>query len=248
MSRRAFYVSLIAVLVLALGGFAAVIATRDQEARSDLWSEVGKGMIQLVVVVFVGGVLKLVADAYQARSAEAQRHDEFRRDKHQRLVAATATLRKVPVLIEANRSVKTWSAEMLAAIDMGNELRAIKHEIVASNSADPPPFGDHGHTLVSVLGEMVDYIDDRLTADFRDAMSEFDELQREAEAESSPVDERRRLKEEIWKKLTKLPSVADMYEDRSDGPWRKYFDDYQTALDLMTRASLASRGRLRRRT
>jgi hypothetical protein len=130
---RALGWSLTAIGVAAVGGFAAVIATRTPHDRSQLWSEVGKGLIGLVVVGVLGTVLKLLADAYQARRRIAERLDEFRIDKYRRVVEATNAIRKAGTLINANRSVRTWSDQMLALIDASNELRLIKHEIHLSS-------------------------------------------------------------------------------------------------------------------
>ena len=238
-SGRAFIYSLTAVVVAAVGVFAAVIATRDPTTRSTLWFELAKGMIQLLVVVVVGALLKFIADAYQARSTRADAQDEFRRDKHRRLVAATATLRKVAVLIEANRSVKTWSAQMLSAIDVAGELRTLRHEIEASNASTDPPFERYGDELAISLAGMLSYIDRWLAADFRQHKDRLGELQREAEREGIAADERRKLKEQIWAELQRLRSVADLQQGGRDPGrgWGKYLGDYEQALDLMTRAS-----------
>jgi hypothetical protein len=247
-SGRGFVYSLTAVVVLAGGVFAAVIATRDPTTRSNLWFELGKGMIQLLVVVVVGALLKFIADGYQARSARAAAQEEFRRDKHRRLVAATATMRKVPVLIEANRSVKTWSEQMLAAIDVGGELRTLRHEIEASNASRDPPFAPTGEDLATVVRGMVRYMDDWLAADFREHKDPLGELQREAERQGITPEERRNLREQIWTRLQQLRSIADMQKggsDRQEG-WGKYLADYEMALDLMTRASFPREDRSRR--
>jgi hypothetical protein len=44
-----------------------VLVTRDSEEEAQLWVEVGKGLIQVVAIGVLGTVLKLLADAYQAR-------------------------------------------------------------------------------------------------------------------------------------------------------------------------------------
>jgi hypothetical protein len=49
MRDRALVWRLAAMLVLAAGGFAAVVATRSAHGRTQLWSEVGKGLVALVV-------------------------------------------------------------------------------------------------------------------------------------------------------------------------------------------------------
>jgi hypothetical protein len=63
---------LTAIGVVAVAGFAALIATRTPRDRSQLWSEVGKGLIGLVIAGVLGTVLKLLAEAYQERRRLAQ--------------------------------------------------------------------------------------------------------------------------------------------------------------------------------
>ena len=54
-----------------------MIITRKATDRSQLWSEVAKGLIGLVMAGVLGTVLKLLADAYQARRQIGERRDGF---------------------------------------------------------------------------------------------------------------------------------------------------------------------------
>jgi hypothetical protein len=161
-----------AIGVGAVAAFSAVIATRSAADRSQLWSELGRGLIGLVLAGILGTVLKLLADAYQARRQVEERRDEFRQDKYRRVVQATNALRKAETLINANRSVKTWSQQMLALIEASNELRLVKHEIdLASRGVSDPPFRDFAR-IVWLLERMYRYMES-LTRDSQSTSSDW---------------------------------------------------------------------------
>lgn len=234
---------LVALGVAAAIGLAIVLATRIPIQQELLWIEVGKGLIQVVVIGVVGTVLKLLADAYQARRQQAEARDEFRADKRRRLVATTNVLRKAPILIEANRSVKTWDEQMLTFIDAKFELGAIRHEIDASNSAPNPPFSNI-RQIREQLGVMEAYLE-WVTKDFSRHKKELSEQQRLAEQQGLSPDERARRQGQVWDAIRGLDSVADLIRDPDARPhateepsWAKYESGYGMALDLITRASL----------
>ena len=129
MARRPF-VTLIAVGVVVLVLSGAVFVRSSATQQDTLIVEIGKALAQLVLVVALGTGLKLLVDQFQAdqqqrvlKRQELQVKEEqdqaFRDDIYGRLVQATNTLRRVPILIEANRSTKTWSEQMLAVIEVG---------------------------------------------------------------------------------------------------------------------------------
>jgi hypothetical protein len=205
MKRRALAWRLAAILVLAAGGFAAVAATRSDKDRTELWNEVGKGLIALVFAGILGTLLRMLADGYQARRQLEERRGEFRQDKYRRVVLATSALRKAQTLVEANRSVKTWSEQMLALIDAANELRLVKHEIVlSSESVDDPPFPNFAN-IEWLLRRMYGYVDS-LTADFAENKWKYGEKQRVAE-------DKRELLEPLWDELRALDSVKALLAD-----------------------------------
>jgi hypothetical protein len=158
-------------------------------------------------------------------------------------VAATNVLRKVPILIEANRSVKTWSEQMLAVLDAGAELRMIKHEIGSSSSVLDPPF-PNGEAIINQLVAMDRYTN-WVAEDFSIYKKELSELQRRAEEKGLTEDERERRQGEVWDAIRAVPSVQDMTGD-SDTPrrpaeapsWAAYQGAEEVALRLITEASL----------
>jgi hypothetical protein len=208
----------LAAAAAALGLLVVFLAVGAKQ-RDELVLELGKGLIQLLVVVVLGIALKLLVDRYQdeqqraeqerqRRQAKEDQNRQFRQDKYDRLVQATNELRRVPILINANRSVKTWSEQMLAVIDAGLTLRMIKHQIYSSRGLDDPPFPDY-KKLVYLFEFMYQYTD-WVTADFADRKKELSELQRQAEKSDLPVQDRARRQEAVWDHIQKLPSVADM--------------------------------------
>jgi hypothetical protein len=207
------------VAVVAAFGLLIVILAVSAKQRDDLILELGKGLIQLLVVVVLGVALKLLVDRYQdeqqraeqerqRRQAKEDQNRQFRQDKYDRLVQATNELRRVPILINANRSVKTWSEQMLAVIDAGLTLRMIKHQIYSSRGLDEPPFPDY-KKLVYLFEFMYQYTD-WVTADFADRKKELSEFQRRAEESGLSAQERAHRQEAVWDRILELRSVDDM--------------------------------------
>jgi hypothetical protein len=245
MTERALVRSLLAFAVVVVIAFAIVLVTRDPTQEAQLWVEVGKGLIQVLVIVVLGTLLKLIADDYQARRLRAEQRQQFRVDKYRRLVTAINVIRKAPILIEANHSVKTWSEQMLAIIDVGFELRVIKHEIVASSSTADPPFPTQSEQeIVKQLEEMGRYID-QVAEDFQENKKSLSEQQLHAEANELSADERDDRQRKIWEAILQVRSVADLINPdarRSDKKpsWAKYQLAHEEALKLMIQASLGS--------
>lgn len=198
----------LALMAVAASGGIAVFLLVDAKQRGELWLELDRGLIQLVVVVVFGAALKLVADRYQERQQRAEQNHLFRQDKYDRLVQATNELRRVPILIDANRSVKTWSDQMLAVINTGLTLRMIKHQIYSSRRLKEPPFPNYKE-LVYLFELMYDYTD-WVTADFADRKKQLSEVQRQAEKSDLPGEERADRQDALWNGIRELRSVADM--------------------------------------
>jgi hypothetical protein len=250
MKRNALLTWLVVLAAGAIIGLVAIFGTRGADRRGDLWFELGKGLIQLIVVVLFGTVLKLLVDRYQDQALRAAQHRAFRQDKYDRLVGATNQLRRVPILIAANRSVKTWSEQMLALIDTGLDLRMIKHQIESSGGMDAP-FPDHAE-LVLLFEQMYRYTD-WVTEDFAVHKKHLSELQRRAEQQHLSDRQRRRRQAAVWDAIQELPSVADLLgiavsTGTADGSvpvqtpsWATYQQAERLALVRITTATLAKR-------
>jgi hypothetical protein len=255
LKRRPFEWGLLFAGTVAAALFAVVLLLATSRQQSDLWVEAGKGLVQVIAVVVLGAALKLAADAYQQRRQNADLEDERRRQRddqrvefraaiYRRLVNATNVLRKAPTLIEANRSVKTWSEQMLLVIDAGFELRVIRHEIAASASVIDPPFADEFHEPIDRgLRQMYGYVDD-LARDFRAHKKRLSEKQREAESYRLRAGNRADTQAAMWDELQQLWSVADLTGTPDSPPppagrtFVSYQRTYEEVLDNIIRASL----------
>jgi hypothetical protein len=239
----------------------------NRDPGEELWTEVGKGLIQVVVVGVLGTVLTMVADLYRTKRerADKERDDararvdkerdlersraeaayEFRMDKHRRLVKATNALRLIPIMIEANRSVKTWSEQMVAAIGVGFELRAIQHEISASAGTPFPPISETA--LIDTQFKAMLAYTQWLADDFRESKKELSNQQEWAEEKNLDVDERARRQRAVWNAIITRPPVADMLgrapgEAAGEVSWDSYEVAYRAVLQELVQASFGARG------
>lgn len=207
-SNRYLALWLIGIGVAAAGVFSAVLLTRTDVDRGDLWVEVAKASIQVLTVLVLGGAVKLVIDRYQAQREQFAQNHRFRQDKYDRLVGATNRLRGVPALISANRSVETLNKQLQEVIGAGLELRMMKHQIWSSRALPEPPFRDH--RILVYLFESLYHYTDAVTADIADHQKELSWLQRQAEEKDLSAGRRTELQEQVWKGIRAVNSVDDM--------------------------------------
>jgi hypothetical protein len=261
---------LVATGTFAVAVLAVIFVVSASEDRASLREELGKAMIQIIVVVVIGTGLKLLVDRHQALAQRAEQDQHFRQEKYDLLVGVTNSLRRVPVLIDANRSVKTWSAQMTAVMDSGLQLRSLKHQIYSSRVLDDPAFSSHAE-LTDLLETMYHYTD-WVVEDFAKNKKRLSELQLAAEGTGSNPADRAVLQERIWDELKELDSIKDMRADidaatrgqrrreithalrapSTDGnrlaglklSWLTYLECESVALELMTQAALARPERL----
>jgi hypothetical protein len=118
--------------LIAVGGFISLMVTRNPTEQNTLWLDLARGLVTLVIVGILGTVLKLLADEYQAKRLRQGQRSEFRVDKYRRLVKTTNKLRRIPLLAPADSSGPTLRQHLLDILDVGAELRVIKHEIWVS--------------------------------------------------------------------------------------------------------------------
>ena len=219
-----------AVASLALLGLLLVTVPPDQ--RNELLVQIGNGLTQLLVVVLLGAALKLLGDRYQAQQqaaeqrratrqanleqrraahqAKAAQDRAFRQDKYDRLVRATNRLRRVPILIDADRSVATWNQQMLAVVDVSLDLRMIKHQIYSSQGATHPPFERIDE--LTYLFELMYHYTDWVTSDLGDRKKELSDVH---DAAQEPASEEARSR--LWNRIRTSPPVADMLRtERAD--------------------------------
>lgn len=244
--RRVLYGVLTALTVFALIGLVVLYAVVfDEQGRKAFAPEIGKGLVQLVAVAVLGSVVKLLIDDHQRRLRDAgearvrvqqleERLQSFRLDKVRRLVGVTNVLRRVPVLIDAHRSAKTYNEQMREVVDAGLELRLIRHEIGAIGE-DPNPAFPAWAQIEKALRSMEAYIK-WVESDFRKNSKTVSELQREAERN-------RDLQPKVWERILEIPSIRDLLEEVDLSSQKTqyataYLLSYNEAMKLMLRSSL----------
>jgi hypothetical protein len=205
------------------------MVTRNPTGQNTLWLDLARGLVTLVIVGILGTVLKLLADEYQANRLRQEQRSEFRADKYQRLVKTTNKLRRIPLLAPADSSVGTLRQHLLDILDVGAELRLIKHEISVSREVPDSPF-PNPQPVTELLEQMYAYAD-ALAGEFEKALSEPHAADGENPA---------------WAQLKKKPSkFEDLLatagrEDAENTPksWKEYTDIETKVLKLLTAAAL----------
>jgi hypothetical protein len=227
----------------AIAGLLVVFATIDSDERSDLWMEVGKGLIQVLAVVIFGAAVKLVADRYQERQAEAERARQalavkaeqnraFRQDKYDKLVETTNLLRKVQIHIDADPSKETWSEQMPDVIAAGLRLRSIKHQIYSSWVVEDRPFRDNA--AIVWLFELMYHYTDWVTEDFAERVRDMRSTQEDPEG----------CREDLERRIEPLNGKARVEKDETPPmpapSWLVYETAETLALEKLTDATLVA--------
>jgi hypothetical protein len=234
--QRQYWILVIVAGVSAVLGLCGVFLVVDVVSQPQLILELGKGLIQLVVVVVFGAALKLLADRYQneqrqaeeerqgrqrqaeqdrqSRQARQERSRLFRQDKYDRLVRATNELRRGPILIDANRTVKTWSRQMLIVIDVGLELRMIKHQIFSSRNVRDLSFPDSAD--IEALFELMYHYTDFVAEDFANNKEKLEDRQLRVAKSRLSATIRSERQAAVWDAIKELSSVRDMQRGITD--------------------------------
>lgn len=218
--------------VMAVGGFISLIVTRDPDGQKTLWLDLARGLVTLVIVGILGTVLKLLADDYQARRLREEQRSEFRMDKYRRLVKTTNKLRRIPLLVPADSSPGSLRQYLLDILDVGAELRVIKHEIWASGGVSDSPFPDP-EPVTHRLERMYSYVD-ALASEFEQALSEL----HVADGENPAWDKLNEPRSKSGDFLTAAgrEEVKDKLES-----WNEYLGIEIEVLRLLTAAALGQR-------
>jgi hypothetical protein len=206
--NRGLFTTLFVIGAAALAIYFAIPLTRSPADRDELWKEAGKAALPVVTVAVLGAVLKLLADHYKDEQEHLARDARFRQDQYDRLVEATNTLRRVPILIKADWSVKTFDEQLLQVVEAGLKLRMIKHQIWSSRDVPDPPFPDY-RELTYLLESLYHYTDSVID-EFVKAKEPLLAAQRRAEDADHAPEKRKKAAEKVrlWK--PKLPAVDDM--------------------------------------
>lgn len=214
--------------LMAVGGFIALMVTRTQAGQNTLWLDVAQGLVTLVIVGILGTVLKLLADDYQAKRLRQAQQSEFQMDKYRRLVQICNKLRRIPLLVPVDWSEDTLRKCLFDILDVGIELRVIKHEISVSSEVQDSPFPNP--TQVTQMLEQMYAYTDALAGEFDWALSETHAADGENRALA---------------RLRELPKSKDLLAEagRNDTEntlksWKDYHDNETKVLKLLAEAVL----------
>lgn len=206
--NRGLFIILILIGAAGLTIFFAIVLTRSGPDGNELWKEAGKAALQVLTVAVLGTVLKLLADHYRDEQERLAQDARFRQDKYDRLVEATNMLRGVPILIKADRSIKTFDMQLRQVVEAGLKLRKIKHQIWSSKDVPDPPFPDY--QKLTHLFESLYHYTDWVIEEFVEAKKPLLEAQRRAEDADLAPEVRERAAEEIRLWVPELSAVDDM--------------------------------------
>jgi hypothetical protein len=226
------------LVLLAVGGFIALMVTRTPAGRNTLWLDLAQGLVTLVIVGILGTALKLLADDYQAKRLRQEQRSEFRMDKYRRLVQTTNKLRTIQLLVAVDSSPDTMRKCMLDVLDVSAELRVIKHEIWVSREVRPDPPFPTPEPVTEMLEQMFAYTD-ALAREFDQALSETHAADGEKAA---------------WARLRELPKSKDLLaaacrEDARNTmkSWGAYLNYEEEVLKQLSEAALGQHPSSRRR-
>jgi hypothetical protein len=244
-------IQLLPILVLAsltaIGISLWAVLSQGEEGRDKVAQEVAKVTWQFLLIGVLGGFVTYLLQQRQTQAADARLDtqrliaeraamDDFRTEILRRTVAVTSAVRRVPLMVSARRSYRTYDEQMRAVIDVYLDLRALRHEVdnlgINSNACfkEWGQIRDRMRTMETYLGS--------LCAEFAsDQSKDISELQVKAEKD-------RARQPEVWDRLRELPVLGDMLQEAPDlhgsrkavtatNFYTSYMEPYGDALKLM---------------
>ena len=219
---------LVAATLSAVGISVWAFVEQGPDGRDNVLQELVKVTWQFLLVAVLGGFITYLLQERQARAAqeketennriaeekagerkrfaEEEAMDAFRSEMVRRTVAVTNAVRRVPLLVSARRSYRTYDEQMRTVIDSYLDLRAVRHEIDNLGLDDNAAFYDW-RKIRGSMRDMEDYLAS-LTAEFAgDESKDISELQIQAEQDRS-------RQPEVWDRLRNLPALGDMLLER----------------------------------
>jgi hypothetical protein len=149
MRRPQTWVLILAVAaVVVLAGLAFV--SQSAHGRDEVLQELPKATFTFLLVGVLGVFVKEFIDRRREEAARSEALNEFRREMTRRLVDATHRVRRVPILIEADKSARMYSEQMREVTDAYLELRAVRHEIDNLGALENAAFDDWPATRQSL--------------------------------------------------------------------------------------------------
>jgi len=183
----------------------------DDAGRTEVLVEVGKLSAQFLVVVLLGLLVTSTVKRIQAQKQEQDALRQRREALIRRLIDLTHEVDLARLLISANRSVKTWSEQMiLKIIPAFTELRDLAHDLKTAEKAGTPIF-DSTNKICKELTDVNVWFN-ALCDEFANNKKELSELQRQAERD-------RERQTEVWAKMQRLPLLEDLTNERQCYEW-----------------------------
>ena len=146
--------------VIVLAGLAYL--TQDAAGRDTVLQELPKATFTFLLVGVLGVFVKELLDRRREEEARSEALNEFRREMVRRLVEATHRVRRIPILVEGDRSAEAYGEQMREATDAYLDLRAVRHEIdnlgVLENAAfdDWPVIRESLQVMEAYLAALLD--------------------------------------------------------------------------------------------
>jgi hypothetical protein len=236
---------LIAIAVAAVGSVLLFFLALDDKGQDAVVRELPKLTYQFLLIAVLGAFLKDLLDQrtadvaeqrenVRARAAKEEALDAFRTEMLQRTVNVTNPVRRLPLLVGAERSYDTYDEQMRAVIDGYLDLRALRHDV--ENVKDSAFAG--WDLIRDWLLMMEAYLED-LIAEFRaDDTRQIAELQQDADDNEGPSARR-----SVWLRLRELDLLSDMLRGIGADPhgargtvyYGRYLKPYEEVLGLMRR-------------
>ena len=234
--------------VLGMGlWFAIYWATKDWEDAPDLLISLGNAGLTLAFGGILGGLVRLLFDAWADRAAHRDATQTFYRNILNDLKSVYDDVERVRLLVEAHKSAKTYGAQMRALPDAITRLRNIKRAL-------EPGFETLKDELEPVLVEMIEFLDD-LMAEFRDNYLEVSRLQsldeainrqrRDAAAKDPAQAGTLQISARAWARIETLEKLKILRQAQSRDENDPDFKAYKAAfLRHLDKASAILRARL----
>jgi hypothetical protein len=203
----------------------------DDEGRKSTLVEIGKLCAQFVILVLLGLLVTGSLNQLRAREGELRAVRERRESHVRRLIDLTHEIDLARLLISANRSVKSWSEQMIdRVIPAYTELRDLAHDQKTASAAGESIFASEAKILESVQ-DMNGWLQ-ALCTEFANTKKDLSELQLKAENDRS-------MQDDVWARMQALLFLGDLVRDGEKH--RNFRETYKVVLTLM-RSELSTRG------
>jgi hypothetical protein len=226
MAKRPWWTLAVLVVICALVVGASYFFS-DAASRTEIRMEVAKIFLQLGVIGILGVFAKWIFDEYSSvRDRDRDRAsalNAFRKDVLGRLIRVTNRVRRVPILIAAAQSARTYGEQMRWLVNSRLELSFIRHDIATVKEA----FSEKYEKIVVNIQKMEEYLDELITEFTTENPKLSSKLIRPAR------DGGRRLGEEVWNANLTLNMLKDLSQPDQKGSryYANYVLNYSAARD-----------------